>query len=88
MDENGNQKNRVRIKMNKLNFVVVQESTEEVTGRKTEPALEEGGEHHNLICIGCRDVLTSGRVPLQHRAVWEKWFATSLHISFSSKMGN
>jgi hypothetical protein len=31
MDENGNLKNGVRVKMNKLNLVVVQESAEEIT---------------------------------------------------------
>jgi hypothetical protein len=25
------------------------------------PVLEEGGEHHNFICVGCQNVLTNGR---------------------------
>jgi hypothetical protein len=71
MDENDDLKNGVRVKVDKLNLIVVQESTEEITDRETEPALE-GGEHHNFICVGCRHILASGRAPLQHHAVWEK----------------
>jgi hypothetical protein len=72
MDENGDMKNRVRIKMNKLNLVVVQESAEEIVDREAEPTLKEAGEHHNFICVGCRDVLAGSRVPLLHRVVLEK----------------
>jgi hypothetical protein len=35
MDENGDLKNRVRIKMDKINLVVVLESTEEIVDRET-----------------------------------------------------
>jgi hypothetical protein len=66
MNENGDLKNRVRIKMDKINLVVVLESTEEIVDRETEPALEEGGKHHNLICIGCQDVLTGGMEKMVH----------------------
>jgi hypothetical protein len=65
-------KNRVRAKMNQLNLVVVQESVEEIIDRETKPTLKEGDEHHNFICVGCRNVLVGGRVPLQHNVVWEK----------------
>jgi hypothetical protein len=34
--------------------------------------LEEGGEHHNLIGVGSRYILTGGRTPLQHLTIWEK----------------
>jgi hypothetical protein len=34
--------------------------------------LEEGGEHHYFICVGCWDVLTGGRAPLQRLTIWEK----------------
>jgi hypothetical protein len=64
MDENGDLNNGVRIKMNKLNLVVVQELAEEIADQETGPALEEGGEHDNFICVGCWDVLTSGWAPL------------------------
>jgi hypothetical protein len=53
MDENSDLKNGVRVKMNKLNLVVIQESAEEITDWETEPMLEEGGEHNNFICVGC-----------------------------------
>jgi hypothetical protein len=69
MDENDDLNNRVRIKMIKLNLVVVQESVEEIADRETKCGLEEGGKHHNLICIGCRNVLLGGRAPLHHRAI-------------------
>jgi hypothetical protein len=72
MDENSDLKNGVRVKVKKLNLVVIQESTEEITDRETEPMLEEGGEHHNFICVGCWNVLAADRAPLQHRVVWEK----------------
>jgi hypothetical protein len=68
MDENGNLKNGARVDMNQLNLVVVQEPVEEIADRKTEPALE-GGEHHNFICVRCRNVLASGRAPLQHSSI-------------------
>jgi hypothetical protein len=69
MDENGNLKNGARVDMNQLNLVVVQEPAEEIADWKTEPALEEGGEHHNFICVRCRNVLASGRAPLQHSVI-------------------
>jgi hypothetical protein len=34
--------------------------------------LKEGCKYHNLVCVGCRDILTSGRMPLQHLAVWKE----------------
>jgi hypothetical protein len=49
--------------MRKLNLVVVQEPVIEIVDWETEPMLEERGEHHNFICIGCWDILASGRVP-------------------------
>jgi hypothetical protein len=33
---------------------------------------EERGKHHDLVCIGCRNIVTGGRTPLQHDAVREK----------------
>jgi hypothetical protein len=53
-------------------LVVIKESTEETTTREAEIALKEGRKHHNFICIGCRKIFPSNRVPLQHCAVWEK----------------
>jgi hypothetical protein len=34
--------------------------------------LEVGGEHHDLIGVGCGNVLTGGRASLQHLTVREK----------------
>jgi hypothetical protein len=72
MDKYSNLKNRVRVKMNQVNLVVVQKTVKEIAGWKTKPTLEEGGEHYNFICVGCWDVLIGGRAPLQHLTVWEK----------------
>jgi hypothetical protein len=44
----------------------------EIADSNTKPALEEGGEHHNFICVGCQNVHTGVSAPLQHRTVWEK----------------
>jgi hypothetical protein len=51
---------------------VIKESTEEFIDQNTKPALEEGGEHHNLIGVGCWDIFSYGRAPLQHYAIWEE----------------
>jgi hypothetical protein len=69
MDKNGNLENRVWVKMNQLNLVVVQKSTEEITDWETKPTLEEGGKHHNSNCIGSQNILTGGRAPLQRYPV-------------------
>jgi hypothetical protein len=72
MDENGDLENGVRVKMNQLNLVVLQESTEKIADWEAKPVLEEGGEHHNFISVGCQNVLAGGRAPLQHHTVWVK----------------
>jgi hypothetical protein len=45
---------------------------EEITGLEAKSISKEGGEHHDLICIGCGKVFAGGRMPLQHCAIWEK----------------
>jgi hypothetical protein len=45
---------------------------EEIKEWESKPALKEAGEHHNFICVGCWDILTGGRVPLQHLGIQEK----------------
>jgi hypothetical protein len=44
----------------------------EVRRREPESLLKNGGEHHDFLGIGCRDVLPSGRLPLEHAAIREK----------------
>jgi hypothetical protein len=51
---------------------VIKESAEEITGMEAESALKEGGKHQNFVCIGCREIFTGSRTPLQHGEVWEK----------------
>jgi hypothetical protein len=72
MDKDSDFKNRVRVEMDWFNLVVIEESVEKVRGWEAESTLEERGKHHNLICIGCRNIFIDGRTPLQHSAVWEK----------------
>jgi Fe2+ or Zn2+ uptake regulation protein len=48
---------------------MVKEYAKEIIGREAKSALEEGGEHHNLICIGCGEVFAGGRTLLQHKAI-------------------
>jgi hypothetical protein len=59
MEKNGNLKNGVRVQMHEFNLVVIKKSMEEITGREAKSALEEGGEHHNLSCIGCTNIFPS-----------------------------
>jgi hypothetical protein len=53
MDEDVDLKNGIVIQMGKFDFIVVKESTEEITGREAESLLKERGKHHNLICTRC-----------------------------------
>jgi hypothetical protein len=50
---------------------VVKESAEEITGREAKSALE-GGKHHNLVCVRCRNIFLDGWTPLQHSVIREK----------------
>jgi hypothetical protein len=51
---------------------MLKESPQEVIGRKTKSTLEEERKHHNLICVGCWDVFSSSRTPLEHGTIQEK----------------
>jgi hypothetical protein len=72
MNEDGDLRNRIGIKMDQLDLVMIKKTAEKVTSREAKSVLKEIGEHHNLICIGCWNVFPGGRTPLQHGAVWEK----------------
>jgi hypothetical protein len=52
--------------------IVIKESVEKVAGREAKSALEKGREHHNLSCIGCRNVLPGGKMPLHDDAIQKK----------------
>jgi hypothetical protein len=84
MDKDDNLQNGVRVQMDKLYLIVVKKSSEEVVGRESNPALEERREHHNLIHIGCGNILSGGGAPLQHDPIRKEEFTTSLWISSSS----
>jgi hypothetical protein len=45
---------------------------EKIADWESKSALEEGGEHHDFIGVGCWNLLTGGRAPLQHLTVREK----------------
>jgi hypothetical protein len=51
---------------------MIKESTQEVVGRKAKSASEKRRKHHNFFGIGCWDVLSCGRSPLEHDPIWEK----------------
>jgi hypothetical protein len=51
---------------------VLKESVQEVTCQESKSPLEEGGEHHSFVGIGCREVYPYGRPPLEHNTIWEK----------------
>jgi Fe2+ or Zn2+ uptake regulation protein len=59
-------------------MIVVKESVEEIAGREAKSTLEKGGKHHNLICIRCGEVFTSGRTLLQQGTIWEKVICNEL----------
>jgi hypothetical protein len=72
VDKNGDLKNGVKVEMNQFNLVVVKKDAEEIVDQESKSALEEGGKHHDFVGVGCWNVLTVGRAPLQHLTVREK----------------
>jgi hypothetical protein len=64
MDKDGDPENGVRVQMDKLYLIVVENSAEEIASRESKPTLEESGKHHNFIHIGCGNVFSSGGLPL------------------------
>jgi hypothetical protein len=65
MNKNNYLKDQVRVQMQSLNLIMVEKTAEEVIGGKTK-SMQEGGEHHNFLSVGCWDVLPFGRPPLEH----------------------
>jgi hypothetical protein len=51
---------------------MIKEATQEVVGWKSKATLKERGKHHNFLGIGCWDVLSNSRLPLEHGLIWEK----------------
>jgi hypothetical protein len=64
VDKNSNLENGVRFQMDEFNLVAIKDTVEKVADWEGESALEEGREHHNLSCIGCRNVFPGGQIPL------------------------
>jgi hypothetical protein len=58
--------------MDEFNLVVITEYAKEVASREAKFVLEKEREHHNLSCIGCRNIFPSGRTPLQDGTVREE----------------
>jgi hypothetical protein len=52
-------------------LVMIKEAVQEVAGWKAKSALK-GRKHHNFLGIGCWDVLTYSRSPLEHIRIWDK----------------
>jgi hypothetical protein len=87
MDENSDLKNGVRVKMNKLNLVVIQESAEEITDWETEPMRKK--EANTTISFVLFVGMSSPVAGCHCSTTWSgrKWLTTSLRISFSSETG-
>jgi hypothetical protein len=51
---------------------MLEKAMKEVMGREPESPLEERRKHHNLLRIGCWDVLPFSRSPLEHGMIQEK----------------
>jgi hypothetical protein len=85
MDEKGNLKNGVRVEMNQLNLVVVEESAEEITDRR--PNLRWKKEVNTTISFVLGVGISSLAVGHHYNTVrsGRKWLTTSLQISFSSQ---
>jgi hypothetical protein len=64
MDKNDDMEDGIRVQMDKFNLIMVKETAEAITGREANSALEERRKHHNLVCIGCGDILPDGGMPL------------------------
>jgi hypothetical protein len=69
MNKDCDLKDRIRVEMSWINFVIMEETTEEFAGRKVESSLEEGGQNHNFICVGCWDVSIFCRPSLEHDTI-------------------
>jgi hypothetical protein len=51
---------------------MIEEFAKKVTGRKAKSTVEELGKRHNLLGIGCWDVFSCSRTPLEHGLIREK----------------
>jgi hypothetical protein len=71
MDKNDNLNDIVWIQMKQLDLVVVKKVVKEFAGGETESALE-GGEHHNFVGVGSRNVFILCRSPLEDDMGGEK----------------
>jgi hypothetical protein len=59
-------KNRVRVQMNQLNLIVVEEAVEKFTGGKTKSTLEKEGQHHDFGSVESGDVFILSQPPLEN----------------------
>jgi hypothetical protein len=74
VDKNGNLKNGVGIDVDQFDLVVMKKATEKFTGGKTDPPLEEGHQHYNIVGMRGGNFFILHRSPLGHDVVREKVF--------------
>jgi hypothetical protein len=72
MNKHYSLKNRVRVQMNQLNLIVVEEAVEKFTGGKTKSTLEKGGQHHDFGSVESGDVFILSQPPLENDTWREK----------------
>jgi hypothetical protein len=72
MHEDHDLEDGVQVEVDQLDLVVMKEVVDEVTDGKAKSSLEEGGLHHDFICIGCRDVLVLRWLSLEDGSEWEE----------------
>jgi hypothetical protein len=65
MNEGYNLKDEVRVLVDKLNPVMIEQAAEEIVGREPESTLEKGFRDNNFICIQSWDFFIHSRPPLE-----------------------
>jgi hypothetical protein len=58
--------------MYQLDSVVLKDAAKEITGGKPKSPLKERRKHYDFLHIGCWDILSFSRSPLEHSSIWEK----------------
>jgi hypothetical protein len=67
-------KNRVRVQMDQLNLVMIEQVAKEVASRKAKSALKKGLWDYNLIGVRRRDVFILSRPPFEDSMGWKEMF--------------
>ena len=71
VDKGSNMKDRIQIKVRKLNPVEIQKTTEKFPCRQSKTTKKEGLEHNDFVHFGSWNVLTSSRTPPDDILRWQ-----------------